>query len=252
MLQCQNRCRHQHRNLLAIGGSLECCTNSNLGLSKSYITAYQPIHRAFRLHISLDSLGSLGLVRCILPLERCLQRLLQITIRREGKTLTRLTLGIESDKFSRDILDSTLGGIFEFLPSTTAQLMHLWRLIITALIARDAVQGVYIHKEHISVTIDQLYCLTHSATIVNLDQTAKATHSVIDMGNIVAHLQGVQLGDGHLLIALNLTVYLVAVVALEESMFGIECYAKVVVCKSVVQSQTLQLKRSVFATRGIE
>ena len=192
------------------------------------------------------------MIGCILPLKRSLQSLLQITIGREGKTLARLALGVEGNKLSRNIFDRLLGGVFNLLPRSTTEFMHFWCILVATLVAGNAVQRVDIHKEDIAITIDQLYCLVHLATLLNLDQTAKATNAVVDMGDIVAHLQRVQLGNGHLLVTLNLTIYLVATITLEETMLGIERNFEVVVGEALVQSQACQLKLRTITPRSIE
>ena len=130
--------------------------------------------------------------------------------------------------------------------------MHLWRLVVTTLVASNAVQRVDIDKEHIAIAIDELYRLVHLATLLNLDQTSKAAYTVVDMGDIVAHLQRVQLGNGHLLIALDLTIYLVSAVSFEESMLGIERNPEIVVGEAVVQGEACHLELCTLAPCGVK
>ena len=58
MLISQHGCRHKHGGLLAVGSSLERCTNSNLGFAKTHIATHQSVHGPRTLHVGFYSLGS--------------------------------------------------------------------------------------------------------------------------------------------------------------------------------------------------
>ena len=223
VLQCKDCCRHKYRHLLAIHSRLKCRAYSHLGLSEAYISADKAIHRTRRLHIALYSLDSSLLIGGLLIAERRLHSLLKVAVGREGKTFARLTLGIEGDKFSRDILNCLFGCSLNLLPSTAAEFMHLRTLSIATLVARDAVERVDIYKEHIAIAIDKFDNLPRLAThwVRQGYKTVKATYTVVDMDNIVAHAQSIELGNGHLLIALNLAIYLIATVAVKYLMLSI-------------------------------
>jgi len=66
MLKGKNGRRNKHSDLLAVGNCLECGTYGHLGLSEAHISADKPVHRTIILHVPLDSLHSLLLIRSIL------------------------------------------------------------------------------------------------------------------------------------------------------------------------------------------
>ena len=66
MLEGKNSGRHKHSHLLAVRHSLESRTDSNLGLSETYITTDESVHRTIVLHIPFNGMNSLLLIRSIL------------------------------------------------------------------------------------------------------------------------------------------------------------------------------------------
>ena len=87
MLKSQYRRRYEHRHLFAVGGSLECGTDSHFGLAKTYIAADKSIHRLRALHIRLDVGCSFRLVGRIFVDKRRLKLCLQITVGRIFESL---------------------------------------------------------------------------------------------------------------------------------------------------------------------
>ena len=235
VLQGENRGGNQHRHLLAVDGGLECGTYGDLGLTEAHVAAHQTVHRLLRLHIPLHGLDGTLLVGCFLPAERSLHLLLQVAVGRESEALARLALGVEGDKLARDILDGLFRGAFQLLPCAVAQLVDLGGLALAALVARDAVERMDVHEQNVVILVDQLDGLVHLAVLVDLHQTAEAAHAVVDMHHVVAHLQGVELRDGHLLVALDLAVDAIAAVAVEDLVVGIEACLRGMVDEAFVQ-----------------
>ena len=79
-------------------------------------------------------------------------------------------------------------------------------------------QRVDVDEEYVVVLVDELDGLMHLAVLVDLDETSETPHAMIYMDDIVTHLERVELRDGHLLVAFDLAVYAVAVVAVEYLM----------------------------------
>ena len=75
----------------------------------------------------------------------------------------------------------------------------------------------------------------HLAALVYLHQASKATHAVIDMHHEIAHLQGVQLRHGHLLVTLDLAIYTVATITVKNLVIGIEAHPQSMIHKTLVQ-----------------
>ena len=105
MLQSKNSSRNKHGHLLAVGDCLECRTYRHFSLTEAYVSADKSVHRTIILHIPLDGLDRLFLIRCILIHKGRLKFLLKICIRRECKSLGSFTLSIELNQILGDILD---------------------------------------------------------------------------------------------------------------------------------------------------
>ena len=235
VLQGENRRRHQHGDLLAVHGRLERCADRHLGLAEAHVAADQPVHRLVGLHVLLDGRHGRLLVGRVLPLERRLQLVLQIAVGRKCESLAGLAFGIEGDQLARNILDGLLGGVLELLPCAVAQLVDLRRLAVARLVARNAMERMDVHEQHVSILVNQLDSLVHLAVLVDLHQPVETPHAVVDMHHIVARPQLVQLGDGHLFVAPDLAVDAVTLVAVENLMVGIEAQLQVVVHETLVQ-----------------
>ena len=79
-----------------------------------------------------------------------------------------------------------------------------------------------IDKEHIVIFVEQLDSLVPAPTLVDLYQPRKAPNTMIVVDNIVAHPQLIELGNGHLLVTLDLTLDLVALVTLKDLVVCVE------------------------------
>ena len=79
----QNRRRHQHRHLLAALHRLERRAHRDLGLAVPDVADQQPVHGPRPLHVLLDLLGGLSLVRRVLVEEARLQLALPLGIGRK-------------------------------------------------------------------------------------------------------------------------------------------------------------------------
>ena len=163
--------------------------------------------------------------------------MLQVAVGREGEPPARLPTGIEGDQLARDILNGFLGGVLELEPRPAAELVDLRRLAVAALVAGDAVEGVDVHEEHVVIPVHQLDGLVYPAVFVDFDQPAEASDPVVDMHHVIPHAKLVQLGDGHLLVAFDLPIDAVALVAVENLVVGIEAAAQVVVHEPFVERQ---------------
>ena len=74
VLLCENCCRHEHGDLIAVHRRLVRRANRNLRLAEAHITAEQAIHRLFALHIVLD-LGNSAQLIVRLLIRKCLLEL---------------------------------------------------------------------------------------------------------------------------------------------------------------------------------
>lgn len=108
------------------------------------------------------------------------------------------------------------------------------------------------HEQHVVILINQFNSLVHLAVLVDLDQTAETPHAVIDMHHIIAHAELIQLCDGHLLVALDLAVDPIALVAVENLMVGIETKFQVVIDETLVQRDRQGVDLRLLTPRLVE
>ena len=95
----QNRSRHQHRHLLAIGDSFESSSDSNLCLAIANVTAEQSVHRHRFFHITFNFFNSLQLVRRFFKRESRFKLSLHFCIRPERMSSYNFPLRIQSQQF---------------------------------------------------------------------------------------------------------------------------------------------------------
>ena len=108
------------------------------------------------------------------------------------------------------------------------------------------------HEQNIVIFINQLDGLVYLAVLVDLDQTAETPHAVIDMYHIIAHAELIQLCDGHLLVALDLAVDPIALVAVENLMVGIETKFQVVIDETLMQRDRQGVDLRLLTPRLVE
>ena len=243
VLQGEDRRGNQHGHLLAVGRSLERRTDRHLGLAEAHVAAHQTIHRLIRLHVPLDGCGRRLLVGRILPSERSLQLVLEITVRRKGEPSGSLALGIEGDQLARDVLHGLLGGALELLPCPRAELVDLGRLAVARFVARNAMERVDVDEEHVAVLIDQLDGLVRATVLRDLHQPVETPDAVVDVHHVIARTETVELRHGHLFVPPDLAVDAVALVAVENLVIGIEARLEPMVHESLVQRQRERSER---------
>ena len=111
---------------------------------------------------------------------------------------------------------------------------------------------MYVDEEHVAVLIYQLDRLVGTPPLRDADQPVEAPHAVVDVGHVVARAQLVQLGDGHLLVAPDLAVEAVALVAVEDLVVGVEAELAVVVDEALVQRERQRAHRGLTAADLVE
>ena len=109
-----------------------------------------------------------------------------------------------------------------------------------------------IDQQHVAIAIDQLDRLELLAVLDRLDQTAEASHAVIDVNNIVTHLQGVQLSHREALVTSNFATQTIAVIAVENLVIGIAADLQSGPHETLVQRQRQRRKAHRGASRLAE
>ena len=95
MLISQNRCRHQHGHLLAIGHRLKCRPDSDFRFPESHVPTNQTVHHVRTLHVRFHRFNRFHLIRRFLVHEGSLHLILQKTIFRESISFLPPALGIQ-------------------------------------------------------------------------------------------------------------------------------------------------------------
>ncbi|MNW49296.1 hypothetical protein D3C74_267070 [compost metagenome] len=130
MLLRQNRCRHQHRNLLALNCRLEGRTDRDFRFAITYVAAEQTVHRTALLHILLDLLDRPQLIRGFLVREHPLEFLLLGSVLLEGIPRRGLPFGVQLDQIVGNVLYRGTDLVFHAGPFVAAQLVNLRLLIL--------------------------------------------------------------------------------------------------------------------------
>ena len=85
----EDRGRHQHHHLGAVGGGLDRGAQGDLGLAEADVAADQPVHRPLRFHVALDRFDRLDLVGGLAVGEVRLHLDLPLAVGREGVAFAR-------------------------------------------------------------------------------------------------------------------------------------------------------------------
>ena len=112
MLESQNRCGNQNRNLFAVCCRFERRTNCNFRFPESDIATDQTVHHAIIFHIFFYIQRGFFLVWCIFVKEACFQLILQVGIRRILESFSRFPFRIEFYQVESDLLNFCLGFLF--------------------------------------------------------------------------------------------------------------------------------------------
>ncbi len=118
----ENRRRHQQHHLLAVLDCLERGPERDLRLAVADIAADQPVHRARRLHVGLDELDRVALVRGLGERERVLELPLPVGVGRIGMALASLALGVQVQQLARELLGGATRARLDRVPARPAEL----------------------------------------------------------------------------------------------------------------------------------
>ena len=220
MLIGQNGSRNKHSNLFTIGSRLESSTDGHLGLTESYISTHQTIHRLRLFHIGFHILRCLELVGGIFIDETCLQLMLHIAVSTVGKACLLHTLRIKTNQVTSDVLHLLLHPLFHTLPCTCTQAVQSWGLTFPTLVFRYFIEGMNRHIDNIVVLIDNLDHLLHLP--IRRHQTTELTHTMIYMHHIITDSELLYFlqGESHLSPTGFIALQAIFMIAIEQLMIG--------------------------------
>ena len=137
VLLCEDRRGAEHEHLLAVDGDRERGSHGDLRLAEPHVAADEPVHRARRLEIFLDSLDRAGLVVGLTVRERGLEPLEPLAGEIEGHPLGPLALRIELQELAGELSDRRSRPRLEVLPRLAAELRERRRFRICPDVARE-------------------------------------------------------------------------------------------------------------------
>ena len=117
----EDRRRHEHHHLLAVGCRLDGRAQGDLGLAVADVAADQAVHRALGLHVGLDRLDRLDLVGRLPVGEGGLHRHLLLAVGGEGVTAARPALGVEVEELTGELAGRAAGAGLEVQPALAAE-----------------------------------------------------------------------------------------------------------------------------------
>ncbi|CAB4670840.1 unannotated protein [freshwater metagenome] len=126
MLLHQQSSRDQNGDLFTILDRLKRSPHRDLSFTVTHVTANQPIHRNFALHINFDFVNTRELVWSLDICEGILKLALPRRIRPKCMALGGLTRSVELDQLTSDLLNRLTGTPLRLLPICAAQAVHTW------------------------------------------------------------------------------------------------------------------------------
>ncbi len=133
----EDRGRHQHHHLGAVGGRLVRGAQRDLGLAVADVAADQPVHRPLGLHVGLGRLDRVDLVGGLRIGEGRLELELPLAVGREGVAAANLALGVEVEQLAGQGLGGRAGAGLEALPALAAERRELRLVAVGAEVAAD-------------------------------------------------------------------------------------------------------------------
>ena len=149
----QDRRGHQHHHLLVVLDRFERRTQRHLGLAVADIAADQPVHRAGRLHVGLDELDRIALIRSLGVREGVLEFALPIGIRRERDPHAVFALGVQVEQLPGQLLGGPARPRLDLIPAIAAELGQRRMLAARADVAADLGQLVDRHEHAVGARI---------------------------------------------------------------------------------------------------
>ncbi len=162
----EQRRRDEDRDLATVLHGLERGAQRDLGLAEADVAAHQAVHRGRRLHVGLDRVDRLELVRGLLERERRLDLVLPGRVRRE-----RVPLGRESPLVEHDQLLGDLGDRRAHLGLRPGEVRPAHLVELRCLATRVQPDGVDLVRGHVELVATAVL----EQQVVALDSSHRAS-----------------------------------------------------------------------------
>ena len=162
--------------------------------------------------------------------------MLEIRVGREREALLLTACGIETDKVARDILHLGLRLLLEPRPGSGSEFAYLGRHTLLAPVFRELVERMDAHEHNVVVLEKELYHLLRVAVDISLHQTSEFGYAVVDMHDIVAGLDLLELleAEGEFAATRPVALEVVFMETVEDLMVGEKADALPVVDESLM------------------
>ena len=135
MLLGEQRGRHQHRDLLAVGDRDERGAQRDLGLAEADVAADQAVHRLAALQVLEHGVDRGRLVGRFLEREALAERLVVVVLQLERVALAQRALGVEREQLRRGVAHLLRRLVLRLVPLAAAELVQRRRLRRRAAVA---------------------------------------------------------------------------------------------------------------------
>ena len=147
---------------------------------------------------------------------------MHVGVAREGEALGGLALGVQLDEVFGYVLDLAFGAALEVFPCLAAEFVDLWRYAVGRAETGDFVEVVDAHEHHVAVAIDEFHHFFGTAAVVgHAHQSTEGSHAVVDVHNVVAYVEGIQVVKGELLCLFDAPAELYPVETVEDFVVGV-------------------------------
>ena len=179
MLLGEQRRRHQHRDLLAVGDGDERRAQRHLGLAEAHVAADQPVHRLARRQVRDHRLDRRRLVGRFLEAEALGERLVVVDVELEGVPFARGALRVEVEQLGRGVVRALRGALLGLFPLAAAELVQGSRFRRRTAVAADQVQARHRNVELRVVGVEQVQELVRAFAEIERGQPEVAPDAVL-------------------------------------------------------------------------
>ena len=197
VLECEDRGRSEHGDLLAILHRLERRAHGDLGLAVAHVAAEQAVHGLGRFHIALDVGDGGDLIVGLVEVEGILKLALHVGVGREGGADRGAALRVELQQLAGHVGHGLLHPRLGLLPGLSAELVELGRGAgVGRPIFLDEVETGERNIELGLIRELQDHQFERRLVVLfNDSQSAVARDAVLDVDDVVADGEVAEVGD---------------------------------------------------------
>ena len=182
----QQRGRHEHRDLLAVGHRDKCRAQGYLGLAETDVAANQPVHRLAGCQVADHRFDRGRLIGRLLEAEARGECLVFVQVVLECVPLPGCALRVEIQQLGRGVVRA-LGRLFlRLVPLAAAELVQRRGVGRCAAVAADQVQARYRHIELGVVGVQQVQEFVRTVAQIERRQAEVASDPVLLVHDRVA------------------------------------------------------------------